>query len=226
MASRRRFVAAGGSAVIATALLAIPAGCRGKFYPGTVVLGDLDVGGMTRDQAEALVSVRIASFRTAAVTFRHDDRTWIASLDDLGARIDTRTLLDRAAQRGRDGGLIGRYTTWFSGHEPGERIPAPVSIDDDMLIAYLRGIAAVVDVAPANAGLVRDGTDLRIEEGRAGVAVDIDAAAPDPLPAGPLAASDDRSPHRADRPGHYRQRPRTVPETGRRPDRRSGHRRG
>ena len=177
MASRRRFVAAGGSAVIATGLLAIPAGCRGKFYPGTVVLGDLDVGGMTRGQAEALVSARIASFRTAAVTFRHDDRTWIASLDDLGARIDTRTLLDRAAQRGRDGGVLGRYTTWFSGHEPEERIPAPVSIDDDLLIAYLRGIAAEVDVAPANAGLVRDGTDLRIEEARAGTAIDIDAAA-------------------------------------------------
>lgn len=132
LASRRRFVVAGGSAVVATGLLAVPAGCRGKIYPGTLIFDSLDLGGMTRAQAAALVDQRLAPLRTNAITFRHGNRTWQASLADLGATIDVNAMLDTAAARGRNAGFVARYTTWLDAHDT-DVIATPIDVDTPVL---------------------------------------------------------------------------------------------
>lgn len=171
----RRAVIAGTSASAAAAAIGIlPARCNGKIYPGVFING-VDVSGMTpQDGREALRSA-FAGFEASAVTFVHGDRSWTASLADLGMAVDYRSVLRTAMDTVRGQGVIRRYSSLI---QPDDRHEVPLFLREDpaRLDAYLDGIAAEIAVEPQDARLYKSGDGVKVLAHRVGRVMDTDSA--------------------------------------------------
>lgn len=125
---------------------------RGRIYPG-VRVWQVDVGGMTQAQAmQAMAS--LLSSQNARLTLRDGERTWTATPEELGLRLDTSATVAAAYAVGREGGLLNNLLmqaqTWYGGKEV-----SPVAIlDPGRAQAYLARIKSGVDQPVRDAAIV------------------------------------------------------------------------
>ncbi len=173
LVSRRSFLGGGVAALGATAAVAIPFGAQGHFYPGTTVSA-IDISGKSQTAAEKTLHQHLSGFEQTAVVFKHGEKTWNASLADLGYSVDYTSTLDLAFQRGRDDGLVGRYVTWFNAGNNVQQFSLEFTRDNATLDAYLDTLASDVAIAARDARLVQDGNEIKITPDVAGSALDKD----------------------------------------------------
>jgi vancomycin resistance protein YoaR len=173
LVSRRSFLGGGVAALGATAAVAIPFGAQGHFYPGTTVSA-IDISGKSQASAEKVLHQHLSGFEQTAVVLTHGDKTWRASLADLGYSVDYASTLDIAFQRGRDDGLVGRYVTWFNAGNNVQQFSLQFTRNDATLDAFLDTVATDVAVPAQNARLVQDGNEIRITPDVDGSALDKD----------------------------------------------------
>jgi len=177
MLSRRSFIAASIAATGAGAAAVLPARHQGQFYPGARA-ENVDLSGFTRSQGNAVLRATFASFEQEALTFTYEDRTWSASLADLGMAIDYGSMLDQAWALGRDAGLGGRYAVLLDQGED-RNVPLVLTRKAEVLDAYLADIAAEIAVPARDARLVRRGSEIQILADQTGSELDIDQARDD-----------------------------------------------
>lgn len=98
-----RMLAVGGAAlaVFAAGVAGFRTVYAGKIYPN-IHIGDVNVGGMTADEAREAVQARVDEFNLSAVSYVHDDLSWTPTLADLGISIDVGAHVQRAFELGRD----------------------------------------------------------------------------------------------------------------------------
>src|SRR5690606_36742057 len=68
---------------------------EGKITPGISAYG-INLGGMTREQAIAVLENQFRYDETAVFTFRDADRFWQLSAGDLGVRFDAEATVNQA----------------------------------------------------------------------------------------------------------------------------------
>lgn len=172
--SRRGIIAGAVGSAAAAGIGVLPARCSGKIYPGVSVNG-IDVSGMTpEDGKDALRSV-FAGFESGAVTFVYDQRSWTASLADLGMAVDYQSVLRTAMGTVRDQGVVQRYSSLIQPHDRHE-VPLFLREDPARLDRYLESIAAEIAVEPRDARLDKSGADVKVLEHRVGRVMDVDRA--------------------------------------------------
>jgi vancomycin resistance protein YoaR len=181
MLSRRSFVAAALAATGVGAAAVLPARHQGQFYPGARV-EDVDLSGFTRSQGNAVLRATFAPFEQEALTFTFEDRSWNASLRDLGMAIDYDAMLDQAWALGRDDGVVGRYAVLLDQGED-RNVPLILTQQPETLDAYLADIASEILVPSRNARLVRRGSEIQILADQTGAEMNIEQARADVLAA-------------------------------------------
>lgn len=181
MLSRRSFVAAAVAATGAGAAAVLPARHQGQFYPGARA-ENVDLSGFTRGQGNAVLRATFASFEQQALTFTFEDKTWNASLADLGMAIDYEAMLDQAWAQGRDDGVVGRYAVLLDQAEE-RNVPLILTQRTEPLDAYLTAIASEIVVPSRNARLVRRGSEIQILADQTGAELDIERARADVMAA-------------------------------------------
>jgi vancomycin resistance protein YoaR len=125
---------------------------RGRIYPG-VRVWQVDVGGMTQAQAMQAIAAVLPP-QTARITLRDGERTWTATPEELGLRLDASATVAAAYAVGREGGLlsnlIAQAQTWYGGKEV-----SPVAIlDPRRAQAVLARIQADVDQPVRDADII------------------------------------------------------------------------
>lgn len=181
MLSRRSFVAAAVAATGAGAAAVLPARHQGQFYPGARA-ENIDLSGFTRSQGNAVLRATFAPFEQEALAFTFEDKTWNASLGDLGMAIDYDAMLDQAWALGRDDGVVGRYAVLLDQRED-RNVPLILTQQMETLDAYLASIAGEIVVPSRNARLVRRGSEIQILADQTGAELDIERARADVLAA-------------------------------------------
>lgn len=181
MLSRRSFVAAAVAATGAGAAAVLPARHQGQFYPGARA-ENIDLSGFTRGQGNAVLRATFASFEQDALTLTFEDRTWNASLGDLGMAIDYDAMLDQAWALGRDDGVVGRYAVLLD-QGADRNVPLILTQRAETLDAYLTNIAGEIAVPSRNARLVRRGSEIQILADQTGAELDTEKARADVLAA-------------------------------------------
>src|SRR5665811_1593449 len=88
-------------------LFAFRALYAGKVYPA-VAVGDVPVGGLTVDEAVAVVEARAAELEQGTVTFSYGGQRWSPTLTELGATVDVARSVDAAYALGRDENAVSR----------------------------------------------------------------------------------------------------------------------
>lgn len=161
--------------LVALAIFAFRAAFDDRIYPA-VVVGDVDVGGMTVDQAVAATRERAAELEGSTVTFRHGDRTWSPAFAELGAAVDVDASVDAAYALGRDDNAVSRLD--FAGDllRDDQVVPLRVTVDRTALDRWFDAVDADIGHPAVDAAIAIDGTSVTIRADATGTVVDREAA--------------------------------------------------
>jgi vancomycin resistance protein YoaR len=171
--------AAGVAALVglmfAVVLLTVRATHAERIFPA-VMVADVPVGGMTFDQAAAVLAERAEEIESSPITFRHGDQSWTASLREVGVSIDEDEALARAVSYGREDSAFRRLRAVAAVTRSGERLAMPIALDFQQLDRWLDEIDRGLGTPPRNASVEIQGSEVVIVPEVDGVVVDRDQA--------------------------------------------------
>ena len=154
-----RFIAAFALGLIAVLVLGVGAlYAWGRQYDGRVLpgvrLGSTDLGGLSREDAQARIAAAYGSLGTGQITLNGPDglKTTI-SYADLGRGPDTSALLDAAFVAGRDGPPIANLFGAPRAAIHGLTLDPAVAYDRTKLAAVVKTLATTIDQSPADASV-------------------------------------------------------------------------
>jgi len=125
---------------------------NGRLLPG-VVIGGVDVGGMTPEQAFAAVDGAAKIQLDRRITVRYEDETWKVTPRKLGAKGNARDLVDAAiAASDRTGVMKKMGMALFGGRLDHERELA-ITYPRQGIKGFIEGVASSVDREPVEAGV-------------------------------------------------------------------------
>lgn len=172
--SRRKVIAAGALATAMTGIgIAFPIRYANRVYPGLTVLGQ-DLSGLTQAEALALVRSQIIGYCEELVTFTLDDKTWVASAEEVGVMIDWDRLADAIIAHGR-GGALDRISTLMPWQEDAS-ISLPVVVDQAVMNQYLDTLGDEVFREARDATLEGAGPETKVVPEVIGREIDVEAA--------------------------------------------------
>jgi vancomycin resistance protein YoaR len=171
-------------ALVSLALLAILIALVGLAFAGSaariadgVAIAGVDVGGMTRAEAQRLLERRFEQVARVPVVFTAGGERYPIRANSLSVEPDWRAALETATREGEGFGPVRgfkRLQTRFFGAE----IAPPVRVYDAALDYKLGQLAREIDQRHVEAKLVRRGLQVEVVAGQPGRRLDQDAAAP------------------------------------------------
>jgi len=146
-----------------------------RIYP-SVVVGDVSVGGLTAQQAEARIEERAAELEQGTITFDYSGKTWAPTLSEIGATVETERSVSQAYSLGRNDDAASRFA--FTGDilRGDQRVSLRTRVDPTALNAWFDQVDRDLGQPAVNAEIVVDGTDVTISPDATGIVVDRDAA--------------------------------------------------
>lgn len=161
--------------MFAFALFGFRAMYADKVYP-SVAVGDVNVGGMTTEEAAATVEQRAAELERGTVTFSYGGQTWTPTLAELGATVDVDASVDAAYELGRDDNAVARLGFTNELLQKDQQVPLRTTVNREVLHAWFESVNADIDQPAVDATLVVDGTSVTVEPEQIGTEVDEEGA--------------------------------------------------
>ncbi len=160
--------------LLAILLIAWQLALRDRVVPGLTV-GSVDLSGLTAAEAATALNEEYASLAETVFVLRADERAWPARASELGLRIATEDMLDRALAVGHSGELLddisAQSAAWFGGL----RLPLQLVLDENITLDYLRDLASQIKRERQDASLrIVDG-EAQVQAGLAGRELNIGA---------------------------------------------------
>ena len=121
-----------------------------RIYPGVRVAG-LDVAGLDREAASALLGTTLASYGAGSVVITAGTHTVELSDADLGRRVDIEGLLDEAFAVGRFADPVGNAADGVRTLVNGTDIAPRVTVDVAATALAVQAAASRIDLPPVNA---------------------------------------------------------------------------
>lgn len=169
------FIAAVSLLVIALAMFVFRAVYSDRIYPA-VAVGDVNVGGMTVDEAAAAVESRAADLEQGTIAFSYNGQVWTPSLSAIGASVDVDTSVDAAYELGRDDNAVSRLGFANQVLQDDQSVPLRTQVDPAVLNQWFDKVDADLNNPAVDASLVVEGGAVSIVPEQNGTIVDRDAA--------------------------------------------------
>jgi vancomycin resistance protein YoaR len=146
-----------------------------RALPG-VYAWDVNLGGLTRDEAMARLATEFRYPVDRHPTLRHGDQTWSVDPADLGAQIDVLATVDMAQTLGQRGGLLTRLLEQADILLNSRLVVPSFAFEPGTGTMFLSQIARQVNRPLRNATLsLGDGLSVEVIPGQAGREVDEEA---------------------------------------------------
>ncbi|MBI5230956.1 MAG: VanW family protein [Coriobacteriales bacterium] len=156
--------------VLVLCLLAVgvdAAASAGRVHPG-VRLSGISVGGKKPDEAKAVLQRELTKRAAAAVVVEAEDQQWKVMPAELEASFDYDALVEDAMDVGRtESPVAERFRAWFGGVD----VTAAAEVDDKAFASFLKDVKKPLNVAPKNAKVVVDGTEVDVVASEKGIKV-------------------------------------------------------
>ena len=175
----RRFVIGAllGIALVVGGLVAISEAYLDRILPG-VVVGGVDVSGLTREQARAALTSDLSRLEDGAVTV-HSAHGWaVIPYAVVDRAVDYETMLDSAAAVGRGGTRFDAILTGLRQSMRPTSMPTLVSFDRDRLADELAAFADRGYRQPLDASIIASKAGYVLSPSLAGIRVDTSRVAP------------------------------------------------
>jgi vancomycin resistance protein YoaR len=166
-------------AVLPVVVLAMLAGVGFSFLSGDTIyrgvrVGNVDLGGLTRKEAEAKLAPVVSDVSDERVVLRYADQTFDTTFGEIGGQADIPTSVRAAYHVGRDGNVFDRVADIVSARRHGRQIPVAYSFDKDAASEFLSSAASKIDRQPVDATLVIQGESISITPESPGIRLDIE----------------------------------------------------
>lgn len=145
------------------------------FLPGVTVDG-LDLAGMTRDEAVAVLAGRYSERLSRQLTLRYEEMSWTFSPSSVEAELDVEEQVDAAFAYGKD--LSAEETRALLEQLGGAPVDWPLSLDynEEALDAFIQEIKQSIDREPVDATITLDGSETpQITSSSTGLSLDASA---------------------------------------------------
>jgi vancomycin resistance protein YoaR len=146
---------------------------QGRILPG-VRVGSTDLGGLSREEAQARIASAYGWLGTGQITLTGPDGlTSTINYADLGRGPNTSALIDAAFAAGREGGPIATLIGAPRAAIHGVALDSAVAYDRDKLNAAVENLATTIDETPADASVSgAPGGTFSVSSAKDGRAVD------------------------------------------------------
>ena len=165
---------AGGGAVLAVMAAGV-AGFRqtyaSKIYPNTMI-GDINVGGMTAEEALEAVQARANELIQHGVSYTYESHTWQPTLTDLGISVDVHGAVEQAFAKGRDEKAADRLLSTNEMLQNTEIIPLKFSLQPWKMQDWFEQVDTDIDKPAIDATFTVKGADLVITQDSTGIVAD------------------------------------------------------
>ncbi|MBW3632733.1 MAG: VanW family protein [Chloroflexi bacterium] len=160
---------------IAVVLLTVRATHAERIFPA-VTVADVPVGGMPIPLAATALSERANAIESSSITFTHRDRSWTATLRDVGVMVDEQEALARAVGYGRESSAFHRLRAVTALARSGEQLAMPIALDHEQLNRWFDEIDRGLGTPPRDAAVEIQGSNVVIVPEVDGEVVDRDLA--------------------------------------------------
>ena len=158
--------------LVVTALVGFEASSWNRVKPGVTVL-DVNLGGLTLDQAQAQLAPRALAILDQPVQVQLDQSTWTTSARQLGVHLDPNDLATAAYAVGRDGTPLVELQAQVTALQTGVAVPVIGQADVSEVDALVQQIAQQVDTPAQSAQLtIQDDGTLNYVSSQPGMQLD------------------------------------------------------
>jgi vancomycin resistance protein YoaR len=144
----------------------------GRIYPG-ISIGGVNVGGMTREEAQTTLTEQLSFPITGKVIFTDRDQQWTFAPMDLGLLLNAPESVEQAYVVGR-GDVGTRLLEQFESLYYRRDLPPVLIMDQRAAVRTLEGLRPAVDEETIEASLSIDGLDVTHTPGQNGRSLKIE----------------------------------------------------
>lgn len=142
---------------------------------GGIYIGEIDLSGMTADEAYETVEEFVEELKNKNVTFGVVGDCYVAvTAGDLGLKWENKDAVTEAAALGKRGNFIKRYMAIQDLKKGNKVYDLELSLDEDAVRTVLEEQCAEYDIPAKNATMTRVDGAFEIEEGQTGEAINIE----------------------------------------------------
>ena len=133
-----------------------------------VTVGGVDIGGLNRAEATALLHRRLVEPLSKPLKVSFDGETYTLPGAKLKIHANINGMVDQAVAASRDGGLPGRLVRYVTGDGVDKQIKPEVSYSQPAINRFVRLVASKIDREPRDASVNPTGSSLNVVPGQAG----------------------------------------------------------
>ena len=139
-----------------------------------IYIGEVNVGGMTAEEASLAVVEYVEGLKDEKVTLKAGDNTVTATVEELGLVWSDETVAEDAVNLGKTGNLIARYKVNKDLEHEDKVLPVTLEADDEKTKAFLKEHRKDLDQEPKDYGLIRKDGAFEVVDGEDGVVLNMD----------------------------------------------------
>jgi lipoprotein-anchoring transpeptidase ErfK/SrfK len=140
---------------------------KDKIADGVHIAG-VDVGGLTEDEAAALVRHRLLAPLRHSLRVSFDGDKWELPGAKLKVRAEVDKAVEEAVADSQDGGFPGRLVRYVTGEDVSESIKPQVTYSKRAVNRFVRHVAEEINREPKNADVQASGDSLEVVAGEDG----------------------------------------------------------
>lgn len=138
-----------------------------------IFIGDVAVGGMTKEEAIDAVQDYVDGLADQTVALTINDVSVEATAEDLGVSWENQESVDEAVAYGKSGNLIARYKAGKDLEHEDKVFHLPLTVDSEKTTAYLEEHASELNRDAVDFGLTRENGSFQVINGQDGIVVDV-----------------------------------------------------
>lgn len=144
--------------------------------PENVYIGEVNVGGMTAEDAESAVSAYVDELQDTDIVLKGEKGQLEVTAEDLGLEWSSTEAVDEAMNIGQVGNLISRYKDMKDLENGTKVLPLGFSVDEEKTTELLEEAQSDLEDEAVDYGLSLENGVFTVIDGKAGVDIDIDAS--------------------------------------------------
>ncbi len=146
---------------------------RDRIYPGVQVMG-IDLGGMTRDEAQATVTLAAQTYAPPPLVLRYEDQVWPLDLQSLGLEVDVQPSINRAYAWGRRGSFFQNLSEQWHAFWQGVVLKPTITVNPGLVAQTVMELTASLNRSVVESQVELSELQVVITASRPGQKVDVD----------------------------------------------------
>ena len=166
--------------IMAVLVMAVtmPVHAKGDKIESGIYANDMDLSGMTMEEARQTIESYVESYKDAQITMHvANEGAIVATASELGLKWGNEEILEEAANFGRDGDILRCYKELKDLEFNNKVYNIGFDFDKNKIKSLIEENAEQYNQEAVNASLVKTETGFQVTEGQSGMVVDTAASA-------------------------------------------------